>query len=59
MRSMKESSDLENIGPPSFLDEANLDSSLTNIEEIMDYPAGKNPKGRCTPKQKRSEIKNR
>lgn len=56
---MKESSDLENIGPPSFLDEANLDSSLTNIEEIMEYPPGKNQKGKITPKQKRNEIKNR
>ncbi|XP_065220907.1 adenomatous polyposis coli protein-like isoform X2 [Planococcus citri] len=60
MRSMKESSDLENIGPPSFLDQANLDSSLTNVEEIIDYPPTKNQKvTKTTPKQKRHEIKNR
>lgn len=56
---MKESSDLENIGPPSFLDEANLDSSLTNIEEITDYPPGKTQKERCTPRQKRHQIRER
>lgn len=59
MRSMKESSDLENIGPPSFLDQANLDSSLTNVEEIIDCPAENQKVTKTTPKQKRHEIKNR
>lgn len=56
MRSMKDSSDLENIGPPSFLAEANLDNSLTNVEEIVDYPPHS---AKFTPKQKRRQIKER
>lgn len=59
VRSMKESSDLENIGPPSFLAEANLDSSLTNVEEIADYPPTNKNIGKCTLKHRSNQIKDR
>lgn len=59
VRSMKESSDLENIGPPSFLAEANLDSSLTNVEEITDYPPTTKNIGKFTVKHCSHQIKDR
>ncbi len=63
MQNMKDTigrdiSDLENIGPPSFLAEANLDSSLSNVEEIMEYPPSKNAE-KLTPRQKRHQMKDR
>lgn len=53
----KDISDLENIGPPSFLAEANLDNSLTFVEEIIDYPPCANDV--VTPKQRRNQLKER
>lgn len=53
----KDLSDLENIGPPSFLAEANLENSLTFVEEITDYPPC--PNEVVTPKQRRNQLKDR
>lgn len=53
----KELSDLENIGPPSFLAEANLDNSLTYVEEITDYPPCVSET--LTPRQRRNQLKDR